>query len=202
MARVACVGLTLEASDIGRTEVTQDNTQALERFLGEVQKRAFRMAEIATGNREDALDIVQDAMCKLVQNYAVRDESEWGPLFQRILQSKIRDWYRRSKVRNRLRVWFGRKDEAEDEADAVGALADSHAPSLEQKVQSGQAMACLEQALGELPLRQQQVCMLRIWEGMDVAQTAQAMGCSQGSVKTHYSRAVHKLRELLGEHWP
>ena len=83
------------------------------------------MAEIATGSRDDALDIVQDAMCKLVQNYAARDEAEWGPLFQRILQSKIRDWYRRSKVRNQLRVWFGRKDEAENEADAVGALPDN-----------------------------------------------------------------------------
>ena len=195
-------GSILRTPGIDQNDVSQDNTQALERFLGDVQRRALRMAEIATGNRDEALDIVQDAMFKLVQNYGARSQQDWGPLFQRILQSKIKDWYRRSTVRNRLRVWFGRKDDADEHEDEIGTWADNHTPGPEHRLQTEHTLAHLEQALGELPLRQQQVFLLRIWEGLDVAQTALAMGCSQGSVKTHYSRAVHRLRETLGEHWP
>jgi RNA polymerase sigma-70 factor, ECF subfamily len=165
-----------------------------------VEKRAFRIAEIATSNREDALDILQDAMYKLVQKYAARNPEEWGPLFQTILQSKINDWYRRNAVRNRFRVWF-RFGKDEEEADPIQGLEDEAAVTPERQVQSDRSIEELEQALRKLSHRQQQAFILRIWEGMNVAQTANIMKCSEGSVKTHYSRAVHSLREQLGEHW-
>jgi RNA polymerase sigma-70 factor (ECF subfamily) len=159
-----------------------------------VEKKAFHYARIATGNEQDALDIVQDAMIKLVQRYAGRDEQEWGPLFHRILQSRIRDWYRRSLVRNRLRVWFGSDEDEDDplenQPDPVG-----HSPL--GQLESGRFGEELERALGRLPNRQQQAFLLRAWEGLSVEETAQAMGCSAGSVKTHYSRAVHTLREQV-----
>ncbi len=159
-----------------------------------MEKRAFHLARIATGNEQDALDIVQEAMITLVQRYAGRDEHEWGPLFHRILQNRIRDWYRRSKVRNRLRVWFG---QAEDEDDPLeNQPAPSGAGPLGE-LEAGRFGAELERALGRLPNRQQQAFLLRVWEGLSVEETAQAMGCSTGSVKTHYSRAVHTLREQL-----
>ncbi len=159
-----------------------------------MEKRAFHFARIATGNEQDALDIVQDAMLKLVQRYAGRDEQEWGPLFHRILQSRIRDWYRRSLVRNRLRVWFGSD---EDEDDPLQNQPDPAGSGPLGELESGRFGEELERALGRLPNRQQQAFLLRAWEGLSVEETAQAMGCSTGSVKTHYSRAVHTLREQL-----
>ena len=165
-----------------------------------MERRAFRIAEIATGNREDALDILQDAMYKLVQKYAARDPQEWGPLFQTILQSKINDWYRRNAVRNRFRVWFKFGDE-EGEADPVQGLEDVNARRPEEKIHAEKGIDELEAALKKLPKRQFQAFVLRMWEGLDVAQTARAMKCSEGSVKTHYSRAIHALRDELGEHW-
>lgn len=160
------------------------------------------MAEMATGHREDALDLVQEAMIGLVKSYGDRDEQEWAPLFYRILHNRINDWHRRSGVRNRFRVWLGRGDDAQSAGDPLQAFADQHRPGPVSQLQQQGAMQQLQDALGALPVRQQQAFMLRSWEGLDVAATAFAMGCSTGSVKTHYSRAIHKLREVLGDHWP
>lgn len=187
----------LSGTPDSREEGTLDSTQALDRFLAGVERRAFRMAQLATGNVEDALDLVQESMLKLAQHYGRRNEQEWGPLFHRILQSRIRDWYRRSRVRNRWRVWLG--GEA-DEEDPLHNLADAESPGPAELLAGQRAMSAIEQALQRLPLRQQQAFLLRTWEGFDVAETAHAMGCSEGSVKTHYSRAVHTLRVLLEGH--
>jgi RNA polymerase sigma-70 factor (ECF subfamily) len=165
-----------------------------------VEKRAFRIAEIATSNREDALDILQDAMYKLVQKYSARDPEEWGPLFQTILQSKINDWYRRNAVRNRFRVWF-RFTADDEQADPVQSMEDEAAVTPERQLQADRSIDELEEAIRKLSRRQQQAFILRIWEGMSTTQTADIMKCSEGSVKTHYSRAIQALREQLGEHW-
>jgi RNA polymerase sigma-70 factor (ECF subfamily) len=166
--------------------------QQLNRFLAEVERRALRIAEIGVRDRDDALDLVQDAMIKLAQKYADRSSAEWAPLFYRILQNGVRDWHRRQAVRNRVMVWFGRGATGEDEYDVVAAAPDP----------IGRSPDDLEAAVHALPTRQREAFMLRTFEGLDVAGTAVAMGCSQGSVKTHYSRAIHSLRETLGEHGP
>ena len=180
-----------------------EQNHALDRFLATVEKRAYRMAQIATGHDEDALDLVQDAMYTLVQRYATKPEEQWGPLFHRILQNRIRDWYRRTAVRNRLRQWFGGTTGAhEDETNTLENIPADFLPSPDQEVQQRRAVKALDVVLRELPLRQQQVVLLRVWEELDVAETARAMGCSEGSVKTHYFRAIHILRRKLGDHWP
>lgn len=186
-----------EQSQAGRQ--TLDKNLALEKFLSSVEKRALRIAQIATSNSDDAFDIVQDAMFKLVEKYSGKNTEEWQPLFHRILQSRIRDWYRRNSVRNRFRTWLGSTlAEAED---PIQLVADEAGRSPESELQTGRSIEALESALQNLPLRQQQAFMLRAWEGFDVKQTAKAMSCAEGSVKTHYSRAIHSLRETLGEHW-
>lgn len=179
-----------------------DQTQALDRFLVGIERRAFRMAHIATGNEDEALDLVQDAMLKLVQQYGDRTEGEWGPLFHCILQSRIRDWYRRTRVRNRLREFFGGPQNDEEGEDPLEQVPDVAAVAPDEDLKRKRACAALDVALRALPLRQQQAFLLRVWEELDVAQTAQAMGCSEGSVKTHLFRAVQVLRKRLGEHWP
>ena len=146
------------------------------------------------------MDLVQDAMLRLVQRYGERAEEEWGPLFHAILQSRIRDWYRRTKVRNRWRQWFAPRQE-EDEEDPLAAIPDTAQASSEEQLKLKRATAALEQAVRTLPLRQQQAFLLRAWQELDVAETARAMGCSQGSVKTHYFRAIQTLRRMLGDHW-
>ena len=148
------------------------------------------------------LCLVQDAMLKLASTYGERAEGEWGPLFHCILQSRIRDWYRRERVRNRLREFFRSPHDEEEGEDPLEQIADSTAVAPDEDVQRKRACAELDVALRALPLRQQQAFLLRIWEELDVAQTAQAMGCSQGSVKTHLFRALQVLRTRLGAHWP
>lgn len=160
------------------------------------------MAWIATGDREEALDIVQDAMLRLVKGYVARPADEWGPLFQRILQSVIRDWYRRQRVRNRWRHWLGRGDDAEETGDPLETRIADARPGPDGEFTAQGAVAALDAALHALPLRQQQAFLLRQWEGLGVAETAAAMGCSEGSVKTHLSRAMHTLRDRLEDHRP
>lgn len=172
--------------------------EALNRFLAGVERRAFRMAVVACANREDAHEIVQEAMLNLVRRYSSRPEEEWPLLFHRILQNGIRDWHRRLKVRSQLTRWFGFGDDGA-EPEALAHVADPRARTPDRDCESAELIGLVEAAVGGLPLRQKQAFLLRTWEGLDVRDTARAMGCSEGSVKTHFSRAVHALREQLGE---
>jgi len=180
-----------------------DNSAALNQFLAGVERRAYRMAMIATSSHEDALDIVQDAMLRLARRYADRDVEQWGPLFHRITQSVIRDWYRRTAVRNRFRQFFtrGQHGDVDTEEDPIEAGFATAEPEPAARLQQQQAIGQLDAALHRLPLRQQQAFLLRQWEGLSVRDTAQAMGCGEGSVKTHFSRALKTLREQLQDHW-
>jgi RNA polymerase sigma-70 factor (ECF subfamily) len=179
---------------------TSDRARSLDHFLASVEKRAFRIARIAVRNDDDALDIVQDAMLQLARRYGQRPNDEWRPLFYRILQNRIRDCQRRRAVRAKLFAWLPGRIDAEDAADLHDSAADA-APLPADQLMAEEAIRTLELALAALPGRQQQAFLLRTFEGMDVAATAAAMGCSEGSVKTHYSRAVHTLRAQLGEAW-
>ena len=152
-------------------------------------------------DRDEVLDLVQNAMIKLARNYMDRSTAEWTPLFFRILQNGIRDWHRRQNVRNKVMVFFGRSGRDDSVYDPIAAAPDPGGRTPDEQLQTRQAIVELENAVGDLPTRQREAFMLRTFEGLDVAGTAAAMGCSSGSVKTHYSRAIHKLRDALGEHW-
>jgi len=182
-------------------EAVLDRSRDLERFLASVERRAFKIAQIAIRDTDDALDIVQDAMLQLVRRYAARPSEEWKPLFYRILNNRIRDFQRRRVVRSRIIAWLPIRRDDEDEAPDPVESAPGNELAPGERVQVDETLKALEQALGELPARQQQAFLLRTLEGFDVAATAAAMGCSQGSVKTHYFRAVQTLRERLGEFW-
>ncbi len=168
-----------------------------------MERRAFRIAQMQLRSVEDAQDAVQEAMFQLVKSYSARPPAEWTPLFYKILQSRIRDTQRRRKVRNRVLSFFGGQNEGgeDDMPDPIASAVDTAGRDPSEQVAQGEAMVALEEALSELPTRQREAFMLRILEGLDVEQTAKAMGCSEGSVKTHLSRAVHSLRKTLGEHW-
>ncbi len=172
----------------------------MEQFLASVEKRAFSMAAMAVGNRDDALDIVQDAMFALVRRYRHKQRDQWRPLFFTILNNRITDWHRRHKTVSRwqlLREKFVGDDE--DDGFDPGVLEDTAGPQPEQLVFSQHALEQIESAVSGLPPRQQQAFMLRCVEGFDVAETASAMSCSAGSVKTHLSRALAALRTQLEE---
>ena len=173
-------------------------------FLSSIDKKAFRMARIATGSNEDALDIVQEAMLAFVKKYASKPERDWQPLFYRVLQNRIRDWYRRQSVRNRWRSWLGfpNSEEGSDQGDPLAKVADEKAFDPYRELENQESMVVIERALHKLPVRQQQAFLLRVWEGMSIIETAAAMECSAGTVKSHYARAVTSLREELEGHWP
>ncbi len=195
-----CLTSAHPARDTSR-EGTLDRARELDRFLQDVEKRAYRIAEIAVRHPDDALDIVQDSMLQLVRAYGARPSEEWKPLFYRILQNRIQDCRRRRRSRGKVIAWWtgGTRDD-EDDADPIEAAAGAE-PEPARRLMNDEAMDALERALRELPERQQQAFLLRNLEGLDVAATAAAMGCSEGSVKTHLFRAVHALRARLGEHW-
>lgn len=172
----------------------------LNEFLAGVERRALRIAEIGVRDRDLAMDLVQDAMIRLVRSYAARPAEEWAPLFYRILTNRIRDCQRRSVVRNRVMSWFG-AGAGDDDPDPVATAPDGDGASPEETLEARETLATLEASLRALPPRQREAFTLRNFEGLDVAATAAAMGCTEGSVKTHYSRAVHRLRDELGESW-
>lgn len=182
-------------------ESTQHETRSLESFLAGVERKAFRIAQIALRHEDDALDAVQEAMLRLVRSYSRRPAQEWKPLFYRILENCVRDMQRRRKVSGRVMSWYHRalgEDEDENAADPLEQAPDP-APTPAAQVQTDETLQALEVALAALPARQRQAFLLRNFEGLDVNDTARAMGCSAGSVKTHYFRALQALRAGLGE---
>jgi len=180
-------------------DTAEARSKALNQFLASVELKAYKIAQAGLRHQDDALDAVQDAMLQLARAYASRPPEEWKPLFYRILENRIRDMQRRRTVRGRVMAWLPfRRDEDEEDVDP---LAQAPSPELAPvaRLELDEAMSALDGALTELPERQRQAFLLRNLEGLDVAQTAQAMGCSEGSVKTHYFRALQALRLKLGE---
>jgi RNA polymerase sigma-70 factor, ECF subfamily len=175
------------------------NSRALDQFLAGVEKRAFKIAQMGLRNDDDALDAVQDSMMKLVQSYGSRSIEEWRPLFYRILANCIRDMQRRRTVRGRIMAWLPMRDSEDEEDFDPIAQAPSQEAGPARRLELDEAIGVLETAVADLPARQQQAFLLRNFEGLDVAETASAMGCSEGSVKTHYFRALETLRARLGD---
>ncbi len=169
----------------------------LNQFLAQIEKRAYAMAMVSVGNPDDALDIVQDVMLTLARQYAKKPADQWRPLFYRMLKNRMTDHHRRQGARSRLFAWFPWQQDSDEGIDLADRAAGPDTQAPERSLLSGEIGEQVEQALRQLPQRQREAFMFRAWEGMDVRETAHAMGCSQGSVKTHYSRAVHHLRELL-----
>ncbi|PCH95083.1 MAG: RNA polymerase sigma factor [Gammaproteobacteria bacterium] len=168
-------------------------------FLQDIEKKAYHMAYFAVSNHADALDLLQDAMIKLVTKYQHRPANEWKPLFYKILKNRIRDWHRHQKIRNLVLFWKPQQQqEGVEQWPAVVDISTEHANPEHELAKAKQQAAALEH-LQQLSEKQQQCFLLRSWEGLSVADTADVMGCSQGSVKTHYFRAVHKLKKLLEE---
>ncbi len=175
----------------------------LSQFLISVERRAYKHALYAVRDDHAALDIVQDAMIKLAEKYGGKPAEELPMLFQRILQNTIRDYYRRQKVRSTwVSLFSGLQSRHDDEEfDPLDVLEDSENQSTpaapEASLQQSQIISLIEEALGNLPARQREAFLLRYWEGLDTTETATAMGCTEGSVKTHCSRAVHALSVSL-----
>jgi RNA polymerase sigma-70 factor (ECF subfamily) len=176
----------------------------LSAFLAGVERRAFKQAVFAVRDEEAALDVVQDAMMRLSERYGDRLAEELPPLFQRILQNAIRDWFRRQKVRSTWTTLLsalapGRAEE--DDQDPLDTLQEAgeanREASPQDRLERSQVIEIIEQELSRLPARQREAFVMRYWEELDVAETATAMGCSEGSVKTHCSRAAHALAIAL-----
>lgn len=168
-----------------------------------MEKRAYKQTLFAVRDEQAALDIVQDSMLKLAEKYGAKPAEELPMLFQRILQNTARDYFRRQKVRN---TWttlvsaLSSKDDPEDHDPLETLHVESNtniASSPAEQLEQSQIMVLIEEAIQSLPARQREAFLLRYWEELDVNETAAAMGCSEGSVKTHCSRAVHALAEKL-----
>lgn len=167
-----------------------------------MERRAFKQAMYAVHEEEAALDIVQDSMMKLAEKYGDRPEEEFPMLFQRILQNTIRDFYRRSKVRSMwttlLSAFSSDDDEEHDPLETLTVDSDDGGPRTpESQLLQAQTLNIIDDEIKKLPARQREAFLMRYWEDMDVAETAATMGCSEGSVKTHCSRATHTLAAAL-----
>ncbi|HKY02111.1 MAG TPA: RNA polymerase sigma factor [Burkholderiales bacterium] len=167
-------------------------------FLAQVERRAYKQALFGVRNEESALDLVQDAMLRLAEKYGARPAAELPLLFQRILQNAIRDWYRRQKVRSTWTILLSSLRPSDDDSDPLDTFpTESGEQTPLDEAERAQVLVMIESEIQKLPLRQRQAFLLRYWEELDVAETAAAMGCSEGSVKTHCSRATHTLAAAL-----
>ncbi len=182
-------------SDTRDTSADYMNGSALDKFFASVEKDAYRLAVAAVHDPDDAVDLVQDVMLTLVKRYRGKTEDEWRPLFFRILQNHIRDWYRRRSVKHALLRWSGLGDTTEQIANIEAPEADNP----EYTVGASDSLARVELAIKTLPTQQQQVFLLRCWQEWSVADTARIMSISESSVKTHYARALSALRKKLSE---
>ena len=188
---------------LARAGETLATRKELSDFLASAERRAFKQCVFSVQEEQAALDIVQDSMMKLVEKYSTRPAAELPLLFQRIVQNGVRDHFRRQKVRSTWTTLLsnlgmgGEDDDADPletmEIEDQGSVPASPADRLEQ----AQVMAAIEDAVRALPDRQREAFMLRYWEELDVSETAKVMGCSEGSVKTHCSRATHALAKVL-----
>lgn len=188
---------------------TEPNTlESMDAFLASVERRAYKHALYAVRNEENALDIVQDAMLNLVQSYSDKPPGAWPMLFTRILQNAIHNHFRRNKVRDYWTPNFSQFDtsEAEEESNSMDVIeaimnknVDRAGFSTEDVVTREQILNKIEELIKNLPTRQREAFLLRYWEDLSVTETAEAMGCSEGSVKTHCSRAAHALAQALTE---
>jgi RNA polymerase sigma-70 factor (ECF subfamily) len=175
----------------------------LSAFLEGVERRAFKQAVFAVRDEEAALDIVQDAMLRLSERYGDRPVAELPLLFHRIVQNAIRDYFRRQKVRSLWTTLLSSlspargDDEEHDPLETLQVAGDSDAESPAAQLETAQVLEIIEQELAKLPSRQREAFIMRYWEELDVAETARVMGCSEGSVKTHCSRAAHTLAAAL-----
>lgn len=172
-------------------------------FLRSVEKRAFKRTVYAVRNDDAALDIVQDAMIRLAEKYADRPAAELPLVFQRILSNATMDWFRREKVRSAVVQNLSEFDSGGEDGDfdlleTLHALEDTMGTeSASDAVSRSQILKLIDTEVEQLPARQREAFLLRYWEEFDVAETAVVMGCSEGSVKTHCSRAVHALAKAL-----
>jgi RNA polymerase sigma-70 factor, ECF subfamily len=185
-----------------RQRVLLASRSELSAFLESVERRAFKQAVFAVREEESALDIVQDAMLRLAEKYGHRPASELPLLFHRIMQNAIRDWYRRQKVRSLWITLFsslskGREDDDQDPLETLEAPDGSSPEAPGVELERTQVLEIIEQEITRLPERQREAFLMRYWEELDVAATARRMGCSEGSVKTHCSRAAHTLAAAL-----
>lgn len=174
--------------------------QELSDFLKGVEKRAFKRSVYHVRNDEAALDIVQDSMMKLAEHYGDKPPEELPMLFQRILSNCTLDWFRRQKTRNALFSNMGDFEVAGEEGDfdiLETLMSAEGSESAEDTTRRAQILREIEVEIQALPARQREAFLMRYWEDMNVAETAAAMGCSEGSVKTHCSRAVHALSRAL-----
>ncbi len=183
-----------------------DVKNELDSFLAKIQHRAYAMARTATRHDADAMDIVQDAMMQLVKNYSQRSPDEWRMLFYRILHNRINDAFRRKKVREKVLGWLPGSYPAADShptdnraEDPLESVPGTNTDEPDKHLERQQTIDALELAIQRLSRRQREAFMLRCWQGFSTAETAITMQCSEGSVKTHYSRAIASLRDWLEE---
>lgn len=201
MDSVRHIGETVSAME--DKVAANDDYQTMEQFLRYIERRAFHFVRASIGNIEDSHDIVQESMYKLVQKYADKESKDWKPLLYRIMSSKVTDFHRRRAVREK--ILFQTASATEDDEDYLqsqmlaGLASETEAPlpSLERERRIEQLVS----AVKALPMRQQQAFMLRCWEGLSTRDTAIAMRCSEGSVKTHTSRAMARLRDQVEDYY-
>ena len=175
---------------------------SMDAFLATMEKRAYRIAYIALSDRDEALDVVQDTMMRMFMKYTDKPKADWRPLFYKILNNRITDSHRSNTLRKRLKHWFKRDSTDEDgPVDLLEQLPGRLGEQPQHQLQSNASMSVLDRSIHALPLRQQQAFLFRHWEGLSTQETATAMGCSTGSVKTHLSRALDALKTSLQPHY-
>ncbi len=186
------------------TSTPLSTADELNEFLISVERRAFKRTVFAVRDDDAALDIVQDAMIRLSTSYAERPANEWPMLFQRILSNATLDWFRRQKVRNAvfqnmsdLEAHVAGDDDGDFDFLEILGIDSVGTEGAEDTANRAEILKVIEEEIGNLPARQREAFLMRYWEELDVAETAAAMGCSEGSVKTHCSRAIASLAKAL-----